>query len=302
MSENKPLVLYHAGCDDGFGAAWAVWRKHPDWEFVPATYGAPLPNVAGREVYMVDFSVKAADLRAMAMDATAITIIDHHASAVRELGGPLHQVIGGGCPVTRVLDLEHSGAVLAWEFFHTGVPVPELLRYIEDRDLWRKGLSDLDEVTFALRSYPQDFDLWSGLAARPMWELAEEGRPILRYFRRQVQSQVERWRHAPTFAEIGGHRVPCINSVAQFTSELGEALCAEGQPSGNSGQLEAPPFAAVFWHTRRGVTYSLRSRPPHGIDVARVAEGFGGGGHAAAAGFSVAWPFPLLRPARESRA
>jgi oligoribonuclease NrnB/cAMP/cGMP phosphodiesterase (DHH superfamily) len=289
---NKPIVLYHGGCDDGFGAAWAVWTQHPDWEFVPATYGATLPGVAGRDVYMLDFSVKAEDLRAMALDANFIAIIDHHASAVREL----EAVVDGpdwpeeACNVVTALDMEHSGAMLTWMWFYPGEPAPQLLRYIEDRDLWRKSLPQADEVTFALRSYPQDFELWQRLMYFPIQELVEEGHHILRYFARKVGEQVERWRHASTFADIGGHRVPCINSIATFTSELGEAL-AEGYP-----------FASVFWHTSRGVTYSLRARPPHGIDVSHVAEQYGGGGHPGAAGFSLPTPLHLVLTARDPAA
>ena len=27
----KPdICIYHGGCDDGFGAAWAVWKRWPD--------------------------------------------------------------------------------------------------------------------------------------------------------------------------------------------------------------------------------------------------------------------------------
>ena len=58
---------------------------------------------------------------------------------------------------------------------------------------------------------------------------------------------------------------------------------------------EAHPVAAVFWHTSRGVTYSLRSRRPDGANVALVAERYGGGGHAHAAGFRVDRPLVMVR-------
>ena len=35
---SKPLCIYHGNCADGFGAAWAVWKAHPDWEFFPGVY------------------------------------------------------------------------------------------------------------------------------------------------------------------------------------------------------------------------------------------------------------------------
>ena len=44
---DKNLVLYHYPCQDGFTAAWAVWRSSPDWEFYPAKHGDPPPRRNG---------------------------------------------------------------------------------------------------------------------------------------------------------------------------------------------------------------------------------------------------------------
>ena len=56
----KPdMCIYHGNCQDGFGAAWAVWKRFGDAvEYVPGFYGQPAPDVAGRSVVMVDFSYK----------------------------------------------------------------------------------------------------------------------------------------------------------------------------------------------------------------------------------------------------
>ena len=92
---------------------------------------------------------------------------------------------------------------------------------------------------------------------------------------------------------LGYASVPVMNTTVEFCSELAQALAALGYP-----------FAAVFWHTSAGVTYSLRSQPAvygedgevhehAGSNVALVAEGYGGGGHAHAAGFRVAAPLPM---------
>ena len=61
------------------------------------------------------------------------------------------------------------------------------------------------------------------------------------------------------------------------------------------GQLaEGEPFAIGWFYKAANDTfvYSLRSREG-GVDVSKVAEEFGGGGHARAAGFSLDY---LLRP------
>src|SRR3990167_11323403 len=50
-------VLYHGGCPDGFGGAYAAWKKFGDTaEYIPVKYGnTPPEGLAGREVYIVDF-------------------------------------------------------------------------------------------------------------------------------------------------------------------------------------------------------------------------------------------------------
>jgi len=82
----KPdICIYHGNCDDGFGAAWAIWKRWPDIEFVPGVYGKPLPDVAGKNVLFVDFSAKRPEIEAMAKVAKTILIIDHHKTAEADL-------------------------------------------------------------------------------------------------------------------------------------------------------------------------------------------------------------------------
>jgi oligoribonuclease NrnB/cAMP/cGMP phosphodiesterase (DHH superfamily) len=276
----KPIVIYHGGCDDGFGAAWAIWCAHAGWEFVPAAYGAPPPEVAGRDVVMADFSYKRPVLEAMAREAHSILILDHHESAAEELAAPFEDA--AFCPVRCVFDMDHSGAMLAWREYHPGAEPPALLRHIEDRDLWRFALPNTQEVTMALRSYGQEFLVWNWLMGRDIEELVSEGRICQRFFRRQwEEGLIGKWMRNPTYARIGVARVPVINATSHFYSEVAGALAEQ----------DGVPFAACFSHNHRGVTYSLRSREG-GANVARIAQEYGGGGHAHAAGFTV--PSPLL--------
>ncbi len=50
-------VLYHADCPDGFGAAWAAWKKFDDRAmYPPVRHNEPPPKeIAGKAVYTVDF-------------------------------------------------------------------------------------------------------------------------------------------------------------------------------------------------------------------------------------------------------
>src|SRR5258708_37459253 len=82
------LCIYHANCADGFGAAWAVRHAFGDGvEFHPGFYGEAPPDVAGRDVLLVDFSYKRPVLDEMAKAAHSILILDHHKTAAEDLIG-----------------------------------------------------------------------------------------------------------------------------------------------------------------------------------------------------------------------
>lgn len=73
---------------------------------------------------------------------------------------------------------------------------------------------------------------------------------------------------------IGGNSVPVANIPYTLTSDAGN-LMAQGEP-----------FAACYWDTPSGRVFSLRSTDD-GADVSAIAKGYGGGGHAHAAGFQM---------------
>lgn len=261
------VVLYHANCPDGFGAAYAAWTVLGDAAtYRPVNYGQPCPpEVEGgvSRLFILDFSYPRATLERLRECAREILVLDHHKTARDELAGLPY----------ALFDLDRSGAVLAWEHFHPGEPVPLLLRYVQDRDLWRWELEDSREVSEALASYDRDFATWDAirrrLDAEEYPDFALEGGHILRAKRRQVAALCDR-----AFpADVGGHRVPAVNSPL-FQSEVGEELCKRHPEA---------PFAAIFSVGDGDEIWSLRSRD--GFDVSAVAKQLGGGGHPAAAGF-----------------
>jgi len=250
------LVLYHAECADGFGAAWALWRRFPNAHYLPVKHGQPPPTgLAGRRIMILDFSYPRAVLEAVARESAGLLVLDHHITAERALIG---------LPFAR-FDQKKSGAVMAWEWAHTD-PVPWLLQYVQDKDLWHWALPASREINAALASYPFDFHVWDGLHQET---LEAEGRAILRY----ENELVDKLAAEAVLVSFHGARVPAVQS-AVLTSQIGERLSKHH------------PFCLI-WHDRDGRRYfSLRSRAD-GPDVASIATTYGGGGHTHAAGFSV---------------
>lgn len=290
----KSLCIYHANCADGFGAAYAVWKAAKEkgtldhWTFLPASYGDAPPDCTPYEfVVIVDFSYPAEELRAMA-ESTAgdILVIDHHKSALPHL----KDVALEGIINIRV-DMEQSGAMLTWTQFHPGIDPPTLLRYIQDRDLWRFEMENTREIHAALMSYPMDFSAWDELMLfheRFPSSLITEGAAILRAYNKALDGFLE---SSATRMTIQGHSVPCINLPPLYASDAGNKL-AQGEP-----------FAAVYWIAPGHWQFSLRSTPD-GMDVSEIAQKYGGGGHRNAAGFKISaqtdlrllWQDPGTKP------
>lgn len=269
----KPICIYHGNCADGFGAAWAVWHRHRDWEFYPGVHQDEPPHVGGRDVFLVDFSYKRQVLEDMAAEANSVTIIDHHKTAEADLLEMLEDGVIHG-----IFDMNKSGAMLAWEWFHPGEPPPRLIEHIQDRDLWRFDLPKTREIQAAVFSYPYEFDVWNRLMIHAdLNELAVEGAAIERKHHKDVAELVS---VTTRMFDIGGHTVPVVNLPYTLTSDAGHLL-ATGKP-----------FAGCYWDTPDGRVFSLRSTD-EGLDVSEIAKQYGGGGHRNASGFRVPFNHPL---------
>lgn len=276
------ICIYHDNCDDGFAAAYAVWKRFGDAvKFVPAQYGGDRPNVSGKDVLIVDFSFKAPEMKAMAGEAKRIIVLDHHKTAEAELDGFMRlEAVGGPFEkrhadrmtsgVGVCFDMEKSGCRLAWEYCFGSQPMPEWMEHVEDRDLWRFNLRATKEVCIAIRSLPRDFGLWDTFTTE---RLANDGVAIRRY----VDMIVSNICDTAFEEEIAGHKVPVAACSYDFVSEAAHELLNRNPDA---------PFAACVVRSYDGITYSLRSMDDR-MDVSEIAKAHGGGGHRNAAGFRV---------------
>lgn len=271
------LCIYHGNCADGFGAACVVRHYFGKLAtFHAGTYGSAPPDMRGKHVYIVDFSYPHAVLLQAAANAKSVTILDHHKTAKDDL----EQLLGieFPCPLSVTMDMEHSGAMLAWDHFFPSEHPPLLIKHIEDRDLWRFALPGTREIQAGLFSYPYDFDVWMpklfGAGSQPACEVAQlrdDGIAIERKHHKDIAELLAITQRTMT---IAGHVVPVANLPYTLSSDAGSLMAA------------AAPFAACYWDTPAGRTFSLRSSP-EGEDVAAIAQQYGGGGHRNAAGFRV---------------
>lgn len=281
----KQMVIYHGNCADGFSAAWCFWKKFGDQaDYVAGVYQTPPPDVTGRDVYLVDFSYKRAVVEEMLLKASSVTLIDHHKTAIDDLKPLFKQDTWIGPPMQLgyFVDLERSGATLAWDYLFPNEPRPLLLGHIEDRDLWRFKLPGTREIQANVFSYGYTFEQWDKLMSAGQVELLQmtvAGAAIERKHHKDIAELVKVCRRRMT---IGGTEVWAASLPYTLTSDAGHMM-AQGEP-----------FAVCYWDTAAGRVFSLRSQDD-GADVSEVAKQYGGGGHQHAAGFTVPRDHELAR-------
>lgn len=264
------VVLYHGNCPDGMTAAWAAWKRKGDGaRYLPVNYGEPMPDIAdGADVYILDFSYPRETLLALSRRCKVL-VLDHHKTAQADLEGLDF----------AVFDMDHSGATLAWSYFHLFDPSdsdpPKIVLYAEDRDLWRFALPKSREASQYLRQFPYTLAAWEQAAQKfesTFEEIAEVGGHLLAFQDSQVKVMTApdrvRW------IELGGRHVPTCNATV-FFSEVGEALCLAHPDA---------PFAGYYFDRGDVRQWGLRSRGD--FDCSAVAKLYGGGGHPGAAGWT----------------
>ncbi|MBF0240258.1 MAG: phosphoesterase, partial [SAR324 cluster bacterium] len=188
LKDHPIVVIYHGDCLDGFGAAWSVrqcFQDHPRISFHPAFHGNLPPDVDRNTiVIIVDFSFKRPILKKLCEQSSKVILVDHHVSALKDLEG-LEQEHAN---LSTTFDMNRSGAVLSWNFFQKSSP-PELLRYIQDKDLWLWELPKSREINTALRSYPMTFDAWTPFfSPQGIPQLIQEGTVLCRYIDQMIES------------------------------------------------------------------------------------------------------------------
>jgi oligoribonuclease NrnB/cAMP/cGMP phosphodiesterase (DHH superfamily) len=267
------VVVYHAGCWDGFAAAATAHRAceqagQPTPALVAARYGDPLPGeIDGATVFVVDFSYPPEEMVELVDRAASVVWIDHHVSAIAAIAdGP-----GIDMFTDTRLDTERSGAVLTWDYFHgrDWAAPPSMVSYVQDRDLWLFERPDSREVAAWMKAQPRTLEDWERMLWTPLDEAAGAGREILKFERVVIENVVgTAW-----WAELAGWEMPVASAVYDIGSDTAARLI----------EVTGSPVAAYVVVDGAGFRYGLRS--DGSVDVSVLAGGFGGGGHRSAAGF-----------------
>lgn len=262
----KVAIIYHSSCMDGAAAAWAMGihtqRAGHEPVYIPAQPDT-FPETDCPVKVFVDMCPPPGSM------TEDVWVFDHHKTAKERLA-PYRQGF-----YTDTM----SGAVMAW---HMGPLVfggkylhddpPEVLLFVQDRDLWAWKLPDSKAVSAAMWKdvpTPEHIDMldrtWSWVS------ISRAGKEMLAY----QEALVEQAANRAYPGTILGIEMMVVNCPL-LHSEIGNAVVIRFQKP------------CLVWRVLRPgvIECSFRSMD-HLPDISGVAKVFGGGGHRNAAGFSV---------------
>jgi oligoribonuclease NrnB/cAMP/cGMP phosphodiesterase (DHH superfamily) len=281
------IIIYHGNCIDGFTSAWLAYRNLNKFfdddvniELYKAYYGGLLPDLTGKHVYMVDFSITPEKMIEVIDLAETITVIDHHKAAF-ELLEPLSVKYDNLLLYCRD---GISGAKLTYEFFNNSSLSAEgerLLNLINDYDLWEKKYEETDYVNTYLESINKTIEDWDKLFTSPLPYMIETGKLMYNTKKKILERHIKNTLHYIDFDDI-------VLPVVNVDSSLANMACEILYGIDNDHTIKGA--SATYYITKnKKVKFSIRSKETNEktVDVNKIARRFNGGGHKCSAGFIV---------------
>ena len=273
IDKSKPLIcITHKNCKDGY-FSYRVVKAYCDLNGIECVlmekqYGEDIPALNdGDQVIMTDFSYPRDIIEDLHQRLGFLLVIDHHKTAKEELKGLDY------C----VFDMFHSGCVLTWKTLFGNNPIPEILLYVEDRDLWNWKLENSQEFSAGLATYSnKDLDPNPYILNDSdfLVKCKDIGKVILKNNDAYIEKKTKKVLENNNTFNILGTDMLCINNT-HLISEVGNEL---------SRHHEA--HASVqFFITDEDIVFSFRSIGD--TDISIIAKALGGGGHKNAAGASM---------------
>lgn len=271
------IAFYHADCIDGSASAAILKKKYPVIQLYPVKHDGTLPeiDVTGAILFIVDFSFKTEVMKNFKIQAKEVYWYDHHKTAL-----PIQKELGWG-----IINLEESGASLTWKQEFPTLPLPPVIAYVKDKDLWQWKLPHSREMSLLLKEYEDIHEpakqAWQHLlhfSQQDCEALLSSAQVLAKSLKRRLKEASQKGFEV----NFEGHKTFALN-WSQESSEMGEYIYQELKY----------PVALMFYYSGKSWVFSLRSQT---VDVSELAQKYGGGGHPGASGFrsdSIDWLFQL---------
>jgi uncharacterized protein len=274
---NIDIVFYHhldnIPCNDGFASAYVVWKYYQETnnlkkiEFIGLRHDDMIQKYENKNILFCDIALSLNDLNELIMNGNNFFIIDHHLSTMKLLDKLDNKY--------KYFEINHSACILTWKYFFKNEP-PMLLKYIEDRDIWKNKLPNIDAFSAWFNLQNLTFEFIDSLYNdnTKLLKGIETGKIYHEHDKLLLDRLMDNIEIETIILDNNTYIVGKINSPI-YKSELGNKIIT------NYPLID---FAYVY-SIKNGKTYiSLRSDDQH-QDVSLIASKyFNGGGHRNASG------------------
>lgn len=316
MKKGSAAILYHYPCPDGVFAALAAHLYFKATSslsplFFPNTVYSPLraedlPLNEIHDLYLLDFVGPPGFVQEISTKVPSVIILDHHKTALESL---CRDDTSLGENVFKVIDMERSGATIAFDYFkekllnpHAGAVVNQpsvlgeferarqLFRYIEDVDLWRWRLQSSKAFSSGLKDLKIEFDarinptLFDQLLSLDLDTVISQGMVSLSHKQKLIDDCLSK---SFEIALGNGAYGRCLavnadSALSELRSELGHQLATKSQNMKLRG-IGAVVYNVPELENDQKLKISLRSVDNE--DTTPISQEFGGGGHRNASSF-----------------
>jgi len=282
---NSISICYHADCTDGWTSAWvalqyfnACGTHFADIELVPVQHGKSHPTIKpGTIVYYLDFFPGCMKLLEVAKTAKSVVVLDHHATAKKELDD--YNQFGRQLPsdISVVFSDKMSGALLTWTYLRPYDKPPALVRYVSDNDIWAHKLPNSREVAAYVQSHNHTVADWDYLSQLSDQELILRSSEVWRVKQNNATLSAKNAYEKTIHCNGKDQLAAVVNVSFPLTQDTLAKL------------LETYVFAIGYSRTSDGKwKISARSKDQSKITAQEFCESMQGGGHRNAAGATVA--------------
>ena len=274
------IVVFHYPCQDGLSSAYVVDKYHQDLEVTrpelyPIQHGTKLDieRFRDKKVIFCDYSPSLEVLEQIEKVTSSIVVLDHHITAKHALEHKQY----------AIFDMNYSGVGLTWMYFYPHQKMPHFLSMIQDRDLWRWLIRDSKSFTAAFYTVcstvkANDFDSMFNIFN----ELYNDTEKVNFYVNmgtllsKATEQKVQKIAEAAVKKIVKYHHynVCIVNSTGDYNSDLGNVLSSKPEVD----------FAVMWLYDFVKDEYHVSLRSCGDIDVSKIANSLGGGGHKNASG------------------
>lgn len=270
----KVVVIYHKDCIDGTTAAAVVLRRFPEAKLFPLSHDPSVDDLekvlaiidSDTDIYTVDCGIGVQEILSRGFK---VMTIDHHVG----VKDSLDLLVKENTNFTYLFDNEKSGASLAWQYFFPDEELPEIIKLVEDSDLWKGQFGeDTKNVNNYLWLFINEPDKILQILEGDLNEVKKQGKVISIYAEKEIMKLVE----IPAISlKIGEHIFPAYN-ITNHESACGNILSEKNNQT-----------AVMFTIKGDVVKFSFRSKAGQNLSALDLAKILGGNGHVLAAGARV---------------